>query len=71
LCNYSIEKTKAKYINTLTDFGFEKIFGEEVSKPLLIEFLNVLLLQTNKIVTLVLKTQNILVKRKQTGKRFG
>jgi predicted transposase/invertase (TIGR01784 family) len=41
---------KAKYINPFTDFGFKKIFGEEASKPLLIDFLNALLPQANKIV---------------------
>ena len=40
---------KAKYINPFTDFGFKKIFGEEASKPLLIDFLNVLLPQQNQI----------------------
>jgi predicted transposase/invertase (TIGR01784 family) len=34
---------KAKYVNPFTDFGFKKIFGEEASKPLLIDFLNSLL----------------------------
>jgi len=34
---------KAKYINPFTDFGFKKIFGEEASKPLLLDFLNSLL----------------------------
>ncbi len=38
---------KAKYVNPFTDFGFKKIFGEEASKPLLLDFLNALLpLQT-------------------------
>ncbi len=46
---------KAKYINPFTDFGFKKIFGEEASKILLIDFLNALLLQTNKIVDLNFK----------------
>jgi len=32
-----------KYLNPFTDFGFKKIFGEEVSKDLLIAFLNDLL----------------------------
>lgn len=40
---------KAKYINPFTDFGFKKIFGEEASKPLLIDFLNSLLPQQNQI----------------------
>ena len=34
---------KAKYVNPFTDFGFKKIFGEEASKPQLIDFLNSLL----------------------------
>ncbi len=46
---------KAKYINPFTDFGFKKIFGEEASKPLLLDFLNALLPQTNKITGLNFK----------------
>ena len=46
---------KAKYLNPFTDFGFKKIFGEEASKPLLIDFLNALLSQTDKIVDLTFK----------------
>lgn len=34
---------KARYLNPFTDFGFKKLFGEEASKPLLIDFLNALL----------------------------
>ncbi len=34
---------KAKYVNPFTYFGFKKIFGEEASKPLLLDFLNSLL----------------------------
>lgn len=32
-----------KYINPFTDYGFKKIFGQELSKDLLIDFLNDLL----------------------------
>lgn len=46
---------KAKYINPFTDFGFKKVFGEEASKPLLIDFLNALLPQANKIIDLTFK----------------
>ena len=46
---------KAKYINPFTDFGFKKIFGEEASKPLLIDFLNALLPQASKIIDLTFK----------------
>lgn len=34
---------KAKYINPYTDFGFKKLFGEEGTKDLLIDFLDQLL----------------------------
>jgi predicted transposase/invertase (TIGR01784 family) len=46
---------KAKYLNPFTDFGFKKIFGEEASKPLLIDFLNALLAQNDKIIDLNFK----------------
>lgn len=46
---------KAKYINPFTDFGFKKIFGEEASKPLLLDFLNALLPENDKIATLSFK----------------
>ena len=46
---------KAKYVNPFTDFGFKKIFGEEASKPLLLDFLNALLPQANHIVELTFK----------------
>lgn len=37
----------ANYVDPFTDFGFKKIFGEEASKPMLMDFLNALLpLQT-------------------------
>ncbi|TAF74699.1 MAG: Rpn family recombination-promoting nuclease/putative transposase [Bacteroidetes bacterium] len=36
----------SKYINPFTDFGFKKLFGEEASKPLLIDFLSNLLPET-------------------------
>ena len=32
-----------KYINPFTDWGFKRLFGQEFSKPLLISFLNDLL----------------------------
>ena len=51
----SNDKMKAKYLNPFTDFGFKKIFGEEASKPLLIDFLNSLLPQSDKIVDLTFK----------------
>ena len=38
---------KAKYVNPFTDFGFKKIFGQEASKPLLIDFLASLLPEAN------------------------
>ena len=44
-----------KYVNPYTDFGFKKIFGEEASKPLLIDFLNTLLPDNNKVKDLSFK----------------
>ena len=38
---------KAKYVNPFTDFGFKKIFGEETSKPMLINFLTSILPETD------------------------
>ena len=48
-------KMKARYLNPFTDFGFKKIFGEEASKPLLIDFLNALLPNSDKIADLTFK----------------
>lgn len=47
---------QAKYINPYTDFGFKKLFGEEASKPLLMEFLNCLLPENNTIKNLSFKS---------------
>jgi predicted transposase/invertase (TIGR01784 family) len=46
---------KARYINPYTDFGFKKLFGEEGSIDLLIDFLNELLPIEHKIVSLSFK----------------
>ncbi len=46
---------KAKYVNPFTDFGFKKIFGEEASKPLLLDFLNALLPEKDKLASLSFK----------------
>lgn len=46
---------KAKYINPYTDFGFKKIFGEEGSKDLLIDFLNQLLPAYHQIANLTFR----------------
>lgn len=36
-------RTMGRFLNPFTDVGFKIIFGQEVSKPLLIDFLNTLL----------------------------
>ena len=46
---------KPKYVNPFTDFGFKKLFGEEASKPLLLDFLNALLALPAPIATLAFK----------------
>lgn len=38
-----------KYINPLTDFGFKKLFGTELNKDLLIDFLNQILPKNKKV----------------------
>lgn len=48
---------KAKYVNPFTDFGFKKIFCEEASKPMLIDFLTSLLPESN-IVDLTFKDKD-------------
>ena len=45
----------SKYFNPYTDFGFKKLFGEEGSKDLLIDFLNQLLPAHHQIATLSFK----------------
>ncbi len=47
--------TTKKYINPYTDFGFKKLFGEEVNKDLLIDFLNQLLPKKHLIDNLTFK----------------
>ncbi len=42
----------AKFINPFTDIGFKRIFGQEISKPVLIAFLNALLDGERRIVDL-------------------
>jgi predicted transposase/invertase (TIGR01784 family) len=49
-----------RYINPLTDFGFKKLFGEEVNKELLIDFLNQLLPEKHKIKDLAYKKSDYL-----------
>lgn len=56
---------KSKYINPFTDFGFKKIFGEEASKPLLLDFLNALLPESGKIVDLTLKNSEQLAETEE------
>jgi len=41
-----------KYIDIFTDFGFKKIFGTEPNKQLLIDFLNTLIKDRGKIISL-------------------
>ncbi|MDO1451347.1 Rpn family recombination-promoting nuclease/putative transposase [Rhodocytophaga aerolata] len=51
--------TKEKYINPFTDFGFKKLFGSEYNKELLIDFLNQVLGERERIQDLTyLNTEN-------------
>jgi len=47
----------SKYFNPYTDFGFKKLFGEEGSKDLLLDFLNQLLPPHHQIASLQFKNQ--------------
>lgn len=46
---------QARFINPFTDYGFKKLFGEEVSKPFLIDFLNAMLPAHHQIKDLTLE----------------
>ncbi|MCR2005230.1 Rpn family recombination-promoting nuclease/putative transposase [Bacteroides acidifaciens] len=50
----------AKYINPFTDVGFKKIFGQEVSKDLLIDFLNDLLVEEKSITDITFLDKEVL-----------
>jgi len=52
-------KPQSTYINPYTDFGFKKLFGEEASKDLLIDFLNQLLPAEYKIIDLEFRNPEI------------
>jgi len=56
-----MEDRKEKYINPFTDFGFKRLFGEEMNKDLLVDFLNEILKdQQGRIVDLrYLKTEQL------------
>lgn len=49
------ESVNPKFINPFTDYGFKKLFGEEASKFILIEFLNSMLPVHHKIAELSFK----------------
>ena len=57
--NNIIVKPQTTYINPYTDFGFKKLFGEEGSKDLLIDFLNQLLPTEYKIADLEFRDKEI------------
>lgn len=61
---------KAVFINPFTDYGFKKIFGEEASKPFLIDFLNSILPSHHQISDLTFKIPNNWVKLTMTAKQF-
>jgi predicted transposase/invertase (TIGR01784 family) len=74
---------KDKYVNLLTDFGFKRVFGTELNKNLLIDFLNTLLPENRQIRDLTFKNNenigNIAIDRKaifdiycqgENGERF-
>ena len=48
-----------EFINPFTDFGFKRIFGQEISKEILIDFLNLLLNGEQRIVSLRFKNPEL------------
>ena len=60
----------AKYINPYTDFGFKKLFGEEGSKELLVDFLNQLLPPHHQIANLNFSNSEILPESEEDRKAF-
>ena len=58
----------SKYFNPYTDFGFKKLFGEEGSKDLLIDFLNQLLPAHHQIEELTFKNNENLSDTKEERK---
>ena len=48
-----------EFINPFTDFGFKRIFGQEISKEILIDFLNLLLNGEQSIVSLRFKNPEL------------
>jgi len=57
-----------KYFNPYTDFGFKKLFGEEGSKDLLMDFLNQLLPDYHQIAELTFKNTEVLSNTKRERK---
>jgi PD-(D/E)XK nuclease family transposase len=46
-----------KYVGLLTDFGFKQVFGTELNKRLLLDFLNTLLPENHQIKNLTFKNR--------------
>ena len=42
------EKIKARYIDPMVDWSFKRLFGSEVNKDILIEFLKVIFLEAQR-----------------------
>ena len=62
--------TQKKYFNPYTDFGFKKLFGEEVSKDLLMDFLNQFLPLHHQIAQLNFKNSENLADTKSERKAY-
>ena len=56
-----------KYINPFTDWGFKRLFGQEFSKPLLISFLNDLLVDELHVKDLTFRDKELLPTKDQRG----
>ena len=57
-----------RYINPFTDYGFKRLFGEEASKPFLIDFLNAIYRHSLKVYW---DNYNVMYTAKQEGIEQG
>ena len=56
---------ESRFINPFTDFGFKRIFGQEINKDLTIDFLNLLLDGERHIADLTIKNPEMQPEREE------
>ena len=61
-------KDMPKFINPFTDIGFKRIFGQEINKDLLIDFLNALLEGEKRVTDISENERSIISRRPSPGR---